>query len=1105
MKMRNTGMWTLGVVLLVACIGSALAVEPPTLINFEGVLRDNAGLPVNGSPAMTFHFYDSDGGGCPAAGGTLLISDQHATVSVTGGLFNVALGSGTLIPGSTSFLANVFTGNAAAYVEIEVGGEILCPRVRVLSSAYAINASTLDGRSSSGFINTTSQWQTKSGNLSVWDLYSLTGRVNVNPGGYIDNSGSVLKIQAGESNSDDLFLYGGNDGTDGAVVVFGDGPLRLRAGDGSFELWNGATSTETLHIDAVGNLTTVGSVNAALNVDSGNDVTVTGAGSNIVVDNGGGIILDSQPCPTCATGVGNALQLQNGADIAVTGTGSNIVVDNGGGIVLDSQPCPTCATGVGNALQLQNGADIAVTGTGSNIVVDAGAGIVLDPDPCPTCSTNSGNALQLQNGAEFRASGASTNLVMDTGSALIFDTGPCLECGTQTGNAIVLQGGSKAKVTGTGSNITLELGGDMIVDGGTSTGSDIRLVNGGQINATGAGSDVRFESGAEISLDGTVTDLVTENGGGMVFEEDTVTSIGGTGRYRLVGPGTAGSDARVMFGQQGISSSYVDTSIGGLNTRMSSVASIRLKLDDLDIFGAFNTNLLVTHNGSEANEDLLLQLDGAGELQIAGSLTESAFDLAESFLMAEPVEPGDLVRVSPDQEDAIHLTVGESDPAVLGVVSSEPGIVLGGGAFSPKDIRHGWGDEVENRFERLRPILVEEILREIPELVARTQKLESFEAYAAASYRIPPGTPVRKRGEAGTGPRVPGISMEDAAVQYEEALKDLENTMERFAIQRFFRGHFAPVALSGRVPVKVDTSFGEIEPGDYLTPSSIPGVAMKATVSGPTIGTALESFSGGRGMVMAFIHRGHYAPTASIEATQSELAAAVDDRTPDPVTGTQALSGNLQIVLDRDGSDEARFSVFRNGEEGLGDEVFRVDEHGNVFAKGSLRPASMDVAEYFSVSETVEAGHVLVADLESPGHYRLGRRTADPAVVGVVAAEPGVLLGSGMDRIAASNSELAAEFELARRAGDRRAEALAWNGLENAFRQTHAPVALSGTVDVKADAGFGAIQVGDLLTTSPTSGHAMRSDDPAPGTILGKALESLNSGTGSIRMLVMLR
>ena len=49
------------------------------------------------------------------------------------------------------------------------------------------------------------------------------------------------------------------------------------------------------------------------------------------------------------------------------------------------------------------------------------------------------------------------------------------------------------------------------------------------------------------------------------------------------------------------------------------------------------------------------------------------------------------------------------------------------------------------------------------------------------------------------------------------------------------------------------------------------------------------------------------------------------------------------------------------------------------------------------------------------------------------------------------------------------------------------------------------MRVGDLLTTSPTPGHAMRADDPRPGTIVGKALEPLESGTGMVRVLVMLR
>jgi hypothetical protein len=57
------------------------------------------------------------------------------------------------------------------------------------------------------------------------------------------------------------------------------------------------------------------------------------------------------------------------------------------------------------------------------------------------------------------------------------------------------------------------------------------------------------------------------------------------------------------------------------------------------------------------------------------------------------------------------------------------------------------------------------------------------------------------------------------------------------------------------------------------------------------------------------------------------------------------------------------------------------------------------------------------------------------------------------------------------------------------------------------DAQYGSVEVGDLLTTSPTFGHAMKATDQAKafGSIIGKALEPLRSGTGLIRMLVSLQ
>ncbi len=79
---------------------------------------------------------------------------------------------------------------------------------------------------------------------------------------------------------------------------------------------------------------------------------------------------------------------------------------------------------------------------------------------------------------------------------------------------------------------------------------------------------------------------------------------------------------------------------------------------------------------------------------------------------------------------------------------------------------------------------------------------------------------------------------------------------------------YLPVALVGRVPVKVNTSDGPIQPGDMLTLSSLPGVAKKATRPGPTIGRAMEAYSGeSEGRVTAYVTMGWYDPDVYLTDT----------------------------------------------------------------------------------------------------------------------------------------------------------------------------------------------------------------------------------------------
>jgi hypothetical protein len=69
------------------------------------------------------------------------------------------------------------------------------------------------------------------------------------------------------------------------------------------------------------------------------------------------------------------------------------------------------------------------------------------------------------------------------------------------------------------------------------------------------------------------------------------------------------------------------------------------------------------------------------------------------------------------------------------------------------------------------------------------------------------------------------------------------------------------------------------------------------------------------------------------------------------------------------------------------------------------------------------------------------------------------------------------------------------------------PIALMGKVFCKADARFGAIAIGDLLTTSVTPGHAMKASEgpQAFGAVIGKAMRPLASGQGLIPILIALQ
>jgi hypothetical protein len=174
------------------------------------------------------------------------------------------------------------------------------------------------------------------------------------------------------------------------------------------------------------------------------------------------------------------------------------------------------------------------------------------------------------------------------------------------------------------------------------------------------------------------------------------------------------------------------------------------------------------------------------------------------------------------------------------------------------------------------------------------------------------------------------------------------------------------------------------------------------------------------------------------------------------------------------------YNKFVEGFDNPGDNPrrkFHIDRNGT-FVAGS------DFAEALPVAGDktgYEPGDVLVLSTGGLNKVEKCRQAHDDRIAGVYSTRPAVL---GADK----------------------------NG-ETRVDDDEIPVAIVGIVPTKVSALNGAIAPGDLLTTSEIPGHAMKATPtmvngvaiyPA-GTILGKAIEPLQNGTGVIKVLLMLR
>jgi hypothetical protein len=142
------------------------------------------------------------------------------------------------------------------------------------------------------------------------------------------------------------------------------------------------------------------------------------------------------------------------------------------------------------------------------------------------------------------------------------------------------------------------------------------------------------------------------------------------------------------------------------------------------------------------------------------------------------------------------------------------------------------------------------------------------------------------------------------------------------------------------------------------------------------------------------------------------------------------------------------------------------------------------------------------------GTLKVGKLSAeeiDPIILELFKVDPSQVYQKGDVLVIDPESD---SYKLCYTANDTKVAGVVWNG--NLNENGELPVVILGakaptkTVYVKSDASYAPIKRGDLLTSSPTPGHAMRANEPKLGSIIGKALEPLDSGKGLIKAFVTL-
>jgi hypothetical protein len=301
------------------------------------------------------------------------------------------------------------------------------------------------------------------------------------------------------------------------------------------------------------------------------------------------------------------------------------------------------------------------------------------------------------------------------------------------------------------------------------------------------------------------------------------------------------------------------------------------------------------------------------------------------------------------------------------------------------------------------------------------------------------------------------------------ALSNAENKSGLFATNYLSTG-YGVFGVGGRYGVHGETSNGKWSAGVHGLSTATDGVGIvgEANTGANAIGIYGKSSQG---------YAGVFDGLASFNVGGGQINVSTPGGWPGIIM--YSPNGHRRDVNIYD--DSIAISVGTSNSAPAAGNGLRIYENGHTVTKVLEITGGSDFSETFDIRSfgkipTPAPGMIVSIDPKEPGKLIVSSNAYDRKVAGIISGAGGVKPGMVMGQV----------------------------GTE---AHGSSPVALTGRVYCYVDTANGAIQPGDLLTTSDSPGHAMKVTDypKAQGAIIGKAMTGLSEGKGLVLVLVTLQ